>query len=1049
MTLSRGYIRPSMTGLMGSSRLLRTLLLAVLLCITAFVLFPPPIETATMVSFWKKAFSPTLLAAYAAQGVLAQTPTPTTVTAITETVEGHTITYSPQFTPPASIDQSANLLPNVDDPSAPNAQDVCPGYRASNVQRTAYGFNATLTLAGDACNVYGTDIEQLLLSVDYQTKSRLNVNIRPLYITSENETQWIVAPDLVELPVHGEPTDDSDETDLQFTWSNDPTFNFKVIRQSTSEILFDTSGNKLVMEDQFYEIVNNLPENYNLYGMGEHLHALRLGNNFTATFFAADAGNPFDYNIYGVHPFFLDTRYYEVDNSTGELTLLTGNASTDATYISKSHGVYLRNTHPMEAVLNTTNLSWRGLGGTLDMYFYAGETQPEVTHQYVSSIGLPAMQQYWTHGYHQCRWGYKNWTMVKDVVDNFKKSNIPLETIWNDIDYMFQYRDFTNDPNTFSYSEGEAFLAELHANGQHYVPIVDSAVYIPNPNNATDAYPIYNAGHDMNAFIKNPDGSEYIGDVWPGYTVFPDWLNPNATIWWSESLKSHHDKIPWDGIWIDMSEVSSFCIGSCGSGNLSLNPIHPPFLLPGQPGDLELVYPEEFNITNATEASSVASLSASEASATATATATEATVSSSTTTSYLRTTVTPGVRNIVYPPYVIKNVNGELSTHAVSPNGTHVDGTLEYAIHNIFGHRILNATYAGIAYTINGKRPFIIGRSQFAGSGKFAGHWGGDNNSRWGSMYSAIPQALQMQLFGIPMFGVDICGFSGNTDFELCSRWMAMGAFFPFMRNHNVLAAISQEPYIWEDTAEASRIAIAIRYQLLPYLYTLMYKSHMTGSTVMRAMAWEFPNDATLKDADVQFMLGPGVLITPILQPGVTTVQGVFPGLKEGGKWYDWYNQSTITTQPFVNTTLDAPITHIPVHVRGGVILPMQEAKMTTAECRNSSWSLLVPLDANQAAEGDIYIDDGESVVQNATLQVELSAINGTLYASSRGLYMDCNPLANVTILGLDKKPQEVTLNGGCVSWSYNETIGRLQVTGLQNATAMGAWSQDWMLTWA
>ena len=151
-----------------------------------------------------------------------------------------------------------------------------------------------------------------------------------------------------------------------------------------------------------------------------------------------------------------------------------------------------------------------------------GPSQPEVTKQYqIGAIGLPAMQQYWTFGFHQCRWGYKNWTMVKDVVTNFKNYGIPLETIWTDIDYMFQYRDFTNDPNTFSYAEGQAFLEELHANGQHYVPIVDSAIYIPNPNNASDNYSVYTNGHEQDVFIKNPDGTEYIGSVWPGFTVFP------------------------------------------------------------------------------------------------------------------------------------------------------------------------------------------------------------------------------------------------------------------------------------------------------------------------------------------------------------------------------------------------------------------------------------------------------------------------------------------------------------------------------------------------
>jgi alpha-glucosidase len=83
---------------------------------------------------------------------------------------------------------------------------------------------------------------------------------------------------------------------------------------------------------------------------------------------------------------------------------------------------------------------------------------------------------------------------------------------------MFQYRDFTQDPNTFSVEAGAPFFERLAANNQHYVPIVDSAIYIPNPNNASDNYSVYTDGNDRGVFLNNPDGSQYIGSVWPGYT---------------------------------------------------------------------------------------------------------------------------------------------------------------------------------------------------------------------------------------------------------------------------------------------------------------------------------------------------------------------------------------------------------------------------------------------------------------------------------------------------------------------------------------------------
>ncbi|KAH7336713.1 glycosyl hydrolases family 31-domain-containing protein [Rhexocercosporidium sp. MPI-PUGE-AT-0058] len=965
-----------------------------------------------------------------------------------------TTSFRSIFTVPAEADASVPLIPNIYDSEAINAQDVCPGYRASNVVRTPYGLTALLSIAGDACNVYGTDVDSLNLTVEYQSSDRLHVEITPTYIDSSNSSWFILPEVLVEKPsIDADANSTIPDNDLNFIWSNDPTFSFTIIRQSTGDVLFSTTGTKLVFENQFIEFASSLPENYNLYGLGEVIHGLRMGNNFTRTFWAADVGDPIDLNVYGDHTFYLDTRYYEVDETTGNLTYAANATNATADYVSYSHGVYMRNSHGQEVLMRPSNITWRTLGGSIDLYFYVGPTQDKVTKAYqTSAIGLPAMQQYFTFGYHQCRWGYANWTQLQEVVGKFKAFGIPLENIWTDIDYMNQYRDFENDQNTFSYSEGAQFLQQLHENGQHYIPIVDSAIYVPNPENASDAYGPFDRGNATDSFMLNPDGSLYIGSVWPGYTVFPDWIGSvlngtGAFEWWKDEMTLWHQNISFDGIWIDMSEVSSFCVGSCGSNNLTLNPVHPPFSLPGEPGNVIYGYPEGFNSTNATEFASVSSASASAASA-ASATAVPA---SSTSTTYLRTTPTPGSRSIEYPPYVINNVQGALDVHAVSPNATHHGGTQEYDYHNLFGTQILNATYHALLNVFPTKRPFIIGRSTFAGSGKWAGHWGGDNASLWAYMYFSISQALSFSLFGIPMFGVDTCGFNGNSDEELCNRWMQLSAFFPFYRNHNTLSANPQEPYVWASVAEASRTAMNIRYTLLPYIYTTFYLSHTTGSTVMRALAWEFPNDPSLVAADQQFLLGGSLMITPVLAQGATSVGGVFPGVGKGEVWYDWYNQSAITAGPGQNITIDAPLGHIPVYVRGGSVLPIQEAGMTTRECRSNPWGLIAARSLEGTAEGQLYLDDGESLVQISTLWVEFSLTGSSLYASARGTYKDTNPLANVTVLGVGSSVSNVTFNGASLSsgWTYNETSQVLDIKGLSNSTSGGAWTNDWVLKWA
>ena len=155
--------------------------------------------------------------------------------------------------------------------------------------------------------------------------------------------------------------------------------------------------------------------------------------------------------------------------------------------------------------------------------------------------------------------------------------------------------------------------------------------------------------------------------------------------------------------------------------------------------------------------------------------------------------------------------------HTIAPNATHANGFVELDVHNLWGLMEEKATHLALLSLRAGKRPFLISRSTFASSGKWTGHWLGDNFSRWTYLHYSIQGILQFQLFQIPMVGADTCGFFSNTTEEMCARWMEVSAFMPFYRNHNIYGADPQEPYRWESVAEASRTAMAIRYSMLPY----------------------------------------------------------------------------------------------------------------------------------------------------------------------------------------------------------------------------------------
>ena len=170
-----------------------------------------------------------------------------------------------------------------------------------------------------------------------------------------------------------------------------------------------------------------------------------------------------------------------------------------------------------------------------------------------------------------------------------------------------------------------------------------------------------------------------------------------------------------------------------------------------------------------------------------------------------------------YPPYAIHNGFGRLAEHTLATNATHSGGYVELDVHNLWGLMEEKATHLALLSLRAGKRPFLISRSTFASSGKWTGHWLGDNYSKWAYMHYSIQGVLQFQLFQVPMVGADTCGFNDNSDEELCNRWMQLSAFMPFYRNHNILGAISQEPYVWDSVANASRTAMQVRYSLLPY----------------------------------------------------------------------------------------------------------------------------------------------------------------------------------------------------------------------------------------
>ncbi|KFA81979.1 hypothetical protein S40288_04394 [Stachybotrys chartarum IBT 40288] len=861
----------------------------------------------------------------------------------------------------------------------------CPGYTASNIQTSDTGLTARLALAGEACNAYGNDLRELDLLVTYETDNRLHVKIEDI-----NEHVYQVPESVFPRPSG---SSSSDTSQLRFEYTESP-FSFSVVRAESGEVLFDTSAATFIFESQYLRLRTSLPENPYLYGLGEHSDPLRLRtSNYVRTLWNQDSfGIPENSNLYGAHPFYIEHR------DTG------------------SHGVFLLNSNGMDVLINSTSdgqyLEYNTLGGVFDFWFFAGPSPVQVTQQYAAVAGTPAMVPYWGLGYHQCRYGYQDVFDLAEVTYNYSQANIPMETLWTDIDYMDRRRVFSADPERFPVPRMRQLIDRLHENDQHYIVMVDPAV-------AYQDYPPNIRGLEQNAFLKRDNGSEWLGVVWPGVTVFPDWFAENTSSYWNNEFATFFDEetgVDIDGLWIDMNEPSNFpCFFPCDNPYSAARgyPPRPPAVrqppreLPGWPcefqppgTDCEATEPSKRDAAaDARKANQIKleqevpfqGIKRGEVAARQTS---------------RRWRGLPN-RDLLYPQYSIHNRaawridwndrEGGISNKTVNTNVIHQNGLAEYDVHNLYGAMMSTASYDAMLARRPGRRPLVITRSTFPGAGTKVGHWLGDNRSTWDHYRKSIRTMLAFtSIFQVPMTGSDVCGFAQSTTESLCARWAALGAFQPFYRNHNRFDNIPQEFYRWSSVAESARKAIEIRYRLMDYIYTALYRASTDGSPVLYPMFYLYSQDQATWALDLQYFYGPGLLVAPVTQEGSTSVGVYLPQ----DTFFDWYTHATICGTGATYTFTNQDITMIPLLIRSGVILPLRaESAYTTTELRTRNFELIIPKRTDGTARGELYLDDGDSVEQESLSLITFDYANGELVIGGDFGYETSLVITRVTIL--------------------------------------------------
>lgn len=376
-----------------------------------------------------------------------------------------------------------------------------------------------------------------------------------------------------------------------------------------------------------------------------------------------------------------------------------------------------------------------------------------------------------------------------------------------------------------------------------------------------------------------------------------------------------------------------------------------------------------------------------------------------------------------YKTYTEKGVSGwwgDLGEPEVHPKELqHANGSAD-EVHNIYGHDWAGLIFKGYQKDFPEQRPFILMRAGYSGSQRYGLiPWSGDVSRSWGGLQPQTEIALQMGMQGIGYMHSDLGGFAGGEVFdpELYIRWLQYGVFQPIFRPH-AQEHIAAEPVLHDDTTKAmAKKSIELRYQMLPYNYTLAFENNQIGLPFMRPLFFEEPDNTELFEMSETYLWGDDFLVSPIVESKIKKQEVYFP---DDHNWFDFFtDQSYEGGQTY---TIDLTEEHIPVFVRSGAFIPMVETFQTTDQYSTSNLILHYYFDNEVGnSTGQLYDDDGittdafakgqfellnfESEYMNSLLKIDLDATIGANYQS-----LDRN--VQLVIHNIQADPKSIVMNG-------------------------------------
>jgi alpha-glucosidase len=706
-------------------------------------------------------------------------------------------------------------------------------------------------------------------------------------------------------------------------------------------------GNQLIHSDtQNYnlvyipgqEVIANFkiaPANAKYIGFGEKAGSQLLKNTFTMTCFNWDNykyveggvptwGGPLNPSepLYCSVPFLIETN---------------PNPVRGAAY---SYGLFFDNTAQSYFNIGANDYSdmagkyyFGALYGDLDYYFLYGSDVPAVLDLYTNLTGRPTLPPRYVFGFHQGCYGYYDANILTRIAAQYRSAQIPIDGLHIDVDFQNNYRTFTSSDKKFP--NAAQVLAGLRQQGfkcsTNITPLVTS-----NPLDETGnptRYPVRDTGlalatpgQAVDAFIYDtrggagPNPNHFIGNVNYG-------TNNNFNPFNAPTLGSY-------GYYPDFGRL-----------------------------DVQKWWGQQY--------------------------------------AYLVNTV--GIDMIWQDMTCPAITDGDASTFPLDLMVSFFGQYTEVAkCHNAYVLNMLKATFEGLAALRPNQRNFIIARGGYAGMQRYAALWTGDSASSWKFLGINIPEVLNLGLSGIPLSGCDIGGFAlgqpedipsgttalpiypaqlggqiqqGITNYELLTRWMILGSFLPWYRNHyNGYDKQFQEPWAYGEPVPSNcRYFVGLRYRMLHVYYSAMYESTQTGMPIARALFLNDPYDLqAYNHLDDEFFVGHDILVAPVVNqcesadPSSAPLRDVY--LPSSSDWYAFTDNLQSLGPPVPGGTLvtnwyaslNNPVPYLtPIYIRAGAIIPMRELEQYVGQLPQNP--ITFNLYPGPDSSFQLYQDDGVS----------------------------------------------------------------------------------------